>query len=99
MEKMILAIKERIEECKASRSMFTMPSLNGYTVSEEELQCSGSVLHHCVHTVSLPDGRTIRVDYQSKDKCKTFSVEPDRSCIQVVCSDHSNDFSDSWDEK
>lgn len=99
MEKIIRAIKERVAECKSAGSPFVMPDLSGCTISEHELPCSGAVLSHCMFTMVLPDGRSVTIDYQSKDKSKTFSVLPDRSCIRIECSDHSYDFSDSWDEK
>lgn len=99
MENVIAAISERVEECKRSGAMFTMPALDGCSVSKQELPCLGATLSHYVFTVQLPDGRTICIDYQSKDKSKTFSIVPDRSCVRVECSDHSNDFSDAWDEK
>lgn len=99
MDIIIAAIKERIEGCKATGSMFTMPKIEGCTVEEHEGQTSGSTLVHSEFVLRLPDGRSIRVDYQSKDKSHSFQVVPDRSCIKVECSDHSNDFSDSWEEK
>lgn len=41
----------------------------------------------------------VRIDYQSKDKSKTFSNVPDVSVIRVTCSNHNLDFSDSWEER
>ena len=99
MDRVIAAIKERIEECKAKGSMFTMPRIEGCTVEEHEGQTSGSTLVHTEFVLLLPDGRSIQVDYQSKDKSHSFSVVPDMSCIRVECSDHSNDFTDSWEER
>lgn len=99
IEKVIQSIRSRIEECRSTGDMFTMPVLSGCTISKHELPCLGAALSHCMFTVVLPDGRSVTIDYQSKDKSKTFSVVPDRSCIRIECSDHSNDFSDSWDEK
>ena len=98
MDVIIAAIKERIEECKAAGSMFTMPKIEGCTVEKHEGQTSGLTLAHSIYVLRLPDGRSIQVDYQSKDKSHSFQVVPDRSCIKVECSDHSNDFSDSWKE-
>ena len=98
MDKVIAAIKERIEECKATGSTFTMPRIEGCTVEEREGQTSGSTLVHSEFSLRLPDGRSIQVDYQSKDKSHSFRVLPDRSCIKVECSDHSNNFTDAWEE-
>lgn len=98
MDSVIAAIKARIEECKAKGKMFTMPKIEDCTIEEREWQTSGSTLVHAEFVLRLSDGRFIQVDYQSKDKSRTFSIVPDRSCIKVECSDHSNDFTDSWEE-
>ena len=98
MDSVIAAIKACIEECKATGKMFTIPKIEDCTVEEREEPTSGSTPVHTVFVLRLPDGRSIQVDYQSKDKSHSFSVVPDRSCIMVDCSDHSNDFTDSWDE-
>ena len=99
MDRVIAAIKARIEECKANGKMFTMPMIEDCIVEEREGQTSGSTLVHTEFVLRLSDGRSIQVDYQSKDKCHSFRVAPDRSCIKVECSDHSNDFTDSWEER
>ena len=99
MDRVIAAIKERIEECKATGSTFTMPRIDGCTVEEHEGHTSGATLSRSEFVLLLPDGRSIQVDYQSKDKSHSFSVVPDVSCIKVECSDHSNDFTDSWEER
>ena len=99
MDSVIAAIKARIEECKATGKMFTMPMIEDCTIEEREESTSRSTLYHSEFVVRLSDGRSIQVDYQSKDKCHSFRVAPDRSCIKVECSDHSNDFTDSWEER
>ena len=99
MDRIIAAIKERIEECKSAGNMFTMPQIEGCTVEEYESQTSGSTLAHMEFVLLLPDGRSVRIDYQSKDRSHSFSVVPDKSFIKVECSDCSNDFTDSWDER
>ena len=99
MDRVIAAIKERIEKCKATGSEFTMPKIEGCTVEEREGQTSGSTHTHSEFVLLLSDGRSVQVDYQSKDRSHSFRVVPDRSCIKVECSDHSNDFTDSWEER
>ena len=98
MDSVIAAIKARIAECKTKGEMFTMPKIEDCTIEERERPTSGSTLYHSEFALRFSDGRSIQVDYQSKDKSHSFSVVPDRSCIMVDCSDHSNDFTDSWDE-
>lgn len=49
--------------------------------------------------INFPDGEYIHIDYHSKDKCRTFQINPDRSVILVKCSLPELDFTCSWDEK
>lgn len=95
----ISAIKKRIEECKATGGMFTMPEIEGCTVEECDEDTSGSTVWHSKYILRFPDGRSIHADYQSKDRSGAFNNVKGRSCITVECSDHSNDFSDSWEER
>ena len=98
MDSVIAAIKARIEECKAKGKMFAMPKIEDCTVEQHEGQTSGFTPVHTEFVLRLSDGRFIQVDYQSKDKSHSFRVVHDMSCIKVECSDHSNDFTDSWEE-
>ena len=99
MDRVIAAIKACIEECKSKGKIFTMPEIDDCAVEKYERSALGSTLIHTEFVVHLQDGRSIQVDYQSKDKSHSFNVVPDRSCIMVKCSDHTNDFTDSWDER
>lgn len=98
MEKIIDIIKARIEECKETGEMFSLPRIDGGRVIDRELPCDGTTLLHTEYEIAAPDGGTITIDYQSKDKCRSFQVNPDRSYIEVKCSDPQYDFTDSWDE-
>lgn len=101
MDEILDAIKARIEECKSSGDSFTMPVLDrdDVTVERNKLEPSGSVLFHEEYKITLPDGSWITIDSQSKDKCRTFQVNPDRSYVTVKCSDPSKDFIDAWNER
>lgn len=48
--------------------------------------------------LEMSDGRTVRIDFRSKDGSNLCHYERERSYIKVECSDHSNDFTDSWEE-
>lgn len=98
MEEIIKKIKEKIEECKKAGDMFNLPALSDdIVVEKKELGPLGALYHDEYHIV-LPDGQTIDIDYQSKDKCKAYVIRPDRSYITVKCSDAVYNFSDAWDE-
>lgn len=100
MDEILSAIKAKIEECKKSGDTFTMPTIDrdGVAVERNKLEPSGSVLFHEEYKIILPDGAWITIDSQSKDKCRTFQINPDRSYVIVKCSDPSKDFADGWDE-
>lgn len=99
MDKIISAIKERIEECKATGVAFAMPVVDGCAVKECVLPNSGAMTRHREYVLSLKDGRSVRIDCQSKDKSHTYHYAREMSYIKVECSDPDNDFSDSWEEK
>ena len=94
MDGIIAAIKERIEGCKRTGIEFEMPEVEGCSVKK----CEGASPRHKTFVLELPDGRTIRVDSRSKDGSDLNHYELERSYVTVECSDHSNDFSDSWEE-
>ena len=95
MDEAISAIKKRIEECKAKGVDFIdMPVVEGCIVRE----CETPTPRHSTFVLELPDGRTIRIDSRSKDGSDLNHYELERSFVKVECSDHSNDFTASWEE-
>lgn len=98
MKEIIDAIRAKVEECKETADMFFMPHIDGVKVIERDLPNGGGTLYHKEYKIALDDGGTITIDYRSKDKCRTFQLNPDRSYIEVTCSDPQYDFKDSWDE-
>ena len=95
MDRIVGAIKKRIEECKAKGIEFKMPVVEGCVVRKFEMPTH----RHSTFVLELPDGRTIRIDSRSKDGSDLCHYERERSYLKVECSDHSNDFTDSWEEK
>lgn len=91
----ISVVKKCIEECKAKGIEFEMPDVEGCVVRKYE----ATTPRHSTFVLELPDGRTIRIDSRSKDGSDLCHYEQERSYIKVECSDHSNDFTDSWEEK
>ena len=72
-----------------------MPDVEGCVVKK----CKAETPRHLTFVLGLLDGRTIRIDSRSKDGSDLCYYERERSCVTVECSDHSNDFTDSWEEK
>lgn len=101
MKEVIELIKAKINECKTQGDTFGMPIIDrdDVHVERKDLETGGGTLLHKEYNVNLDGGEWITVDYQSKDKCRTFQINPDRSYVDVKCSDPTMDFIDAWDEK
>lgn len=100
IEQIINIIKVRIAECKGTGDMFELPQIeiDGVTVKKESLKGDGATLYHDVYGIELPNGESIHIDYRSKDQCRSYQVRPDRSKIEITCSNQDLNFNDAWDE-
>lgn len=100
MKKVIEIIKEAVSKCETKKDMFKMPSIDrdDVKVVETELEPTGSSLYRCEYTISFDNGEWIKIEYASKDKCRSFQISPDRSVIEVTSSDPSMNFTYGWDE-
>lgn len=101
MNRVIATIKRSISECKKKGYMFNMPSLNrdDVKITAKELESKGSSLYRYEYQIDFASGDWIHIEYASKDKSRPFQNNPDRSIIEVTCSDSSLNFIDAWDEK
>lgn len=79
--------------------MFDLPEITNAKVEINDLPNERTDLFHREYKINLADGEFIHIDYHSKDKCRSFQVNPDRSVIFVKCSRPELDFGTSWDEK
>lgn len=100
------AILTRIEECEQKRRMFIMPNVDAsqYKIQHTEIPSTGSVITSDEWTISK-GSESLHIRYESKDKCRTFQVKPDRSVIvikgQIMYGDtlKSINYSYGWDEQ
>ena len=101
MKQVIEQIKAAIAECEAKGKMFNLPSLNRTDVKVNRIDTGshGSVLTSDEYNIVFDNGDWIKIIYESKDKDRTFQINPDRSVVTVTCSDPSLNFTDGWDEK
>lgn len=95
----IKSIKEQISQCEQTGDMFDLPKITKAKVEVNDLPNEGADLFHREYKINLADEESIHIDYHSKDKCRSFQVNPDRSVISVKCSRPGLDFRTSWDEK
>ena len=100
MEAIFELIKERIAACAKKGSMFTLPlEVEQYITYHEDVESTGSILTG--DTWRLEKGeKWLEIEYSSKDKCRVFQVNPDRSYISIRGNiPQEVSYSDSWDEK
>lgn len=101
MQQVINIIKQTIKHCKNNGKMFHLPSLgrNDLTESRTTNNTDNTILYSETYEIKFNNGDWIKIIYESKDKCHTFQINPDKSVIRVTCSDSSFDFNDAWEEK
>lgn len=101
MKQIIELIKKAVAECKADGDMFKMPDLERPEVKviETEHTSHGAVLYSEEYRIEFPSGEWVLVEYESRDQCRPFQINPDRSVIHVTSSDSSLGFNDAWEEK
>lgn len=100
MKAILELIKERIAICAKNGDMFDLPlEVEQYVTHHEDIKSTNLILKGDLWRLEK-GGEWIEIEYCSKDKCRVFQVNPDRSYISIkgyVLQDIS--FSTSWDEK
>lgn len=99
IQEVMQIIKEQILQCERDGEMFDLPKIDNTKVEINDLPNEGADLLHREYKIDFPNNEYIHIDYHSKDKCRTFQINPDRSVILVECSLPELDFTYSWDEK
>lgn len=99
MEEILEIIKEKANLCEKEQKMFVLPiEAELYIVKHEEIQPSGSILIGDFWRLEKDD-EWLEVKYISKDKCRTFQINPDRSCLTINGVISKKIFySNAWDE-
>lgn len=101
MEQVIEILKQTVADCMQKGEMFRFPRLNrnDVNVTSKEVETHGSVIFSEEYKIEFDNGEWINIEYESKDKDRTFQINPDRSIIYVTCSNSSLNFTDAWDER
>ena len=100
MKEIFELIKDKIDTCVKNGDMFALPSeVEKYVTSHEDIKPTGSIL--AGDFWRLEEGENwLEIEYCSKDKCRVFQVNPDRSYISIKGNiPQEVSYSDSWDEK
>ena len=105
MESIFNKIIKQIEDCENEGKMFDLPSFTDSTLDfkHSEVEPKGSILTGDEWHISKGD-EYLDIEYVSKDKCRTFQINPDRSVITIkgrIFKDGkltNVDYTKVWDE-
>lgn len=97
-------IKLSALECAQHGEIFSVPSMpEGVNCVTEEIKPNGSTLWGQKYKITFLTKEYIIGEARSKDKCRTFQVNPDRSEISFVAYNADGieigRYVDAWDEK
>lgn len=100
MEKIFDIIKERACLCEKNGNMFTLPEeAKPYVVKHEEIEPTGSILTGDFWRLEKGEN-WLEIEYMSKDKCRTFQINPDRSILVIKGAvPQKISLSFGWDER
>lgn len=101
MEKIFEEIIAKVLDCENKKDMFSLPTLSDCQITETDNPTNGSVLCSTSYNILKGTDR-IEILYESKDKCRTFQLNPDRSYISMqlyINGAQTKAYSNSWDEK
>jgi len=94
-------IKKKIDDCAAAQEIFSPPHSDDYELIETDHGAEGSTLTHDSY-VYKKDNISISIDYQTKDKCRTFQVKPDMNLIGATLSidgTQVDSYSKAWEDR
>lgn len=105
MESIFNKIIKQIVDCENEGRMFVLPSFTdaSLVINHSEVEPTGSILTGDEWRMSKGD-EYLDIVYVSKDKCRTFQNNPDRSVITIkgrVYKDEiltNVDYTNGWDE-
>jgi hypothetical protein len=101
MERIFYDIIAIVVNCENNKDVFSLPILSDCQFTEKENPKNGSV--KCSKSYKICKGKDrIEILYESKDKCSTFQINPDRSTISMrlfINRQETKMYSNSWDEK
>ena len=95
-------IVEETEKYSKEKESFILPSFPDCKIIEEDYSSGGATLYGKRYEISNEHGKII-VTYESKDKCRTFQVNPDMNIVTVQHYDSIgnivSNYSQSWEDK
>jgi hypothetical protein len=99
MKELFNKIVEVKEKSSNEKESFILPSFHDCKIVEEDYSSGGATLYGKRYEISNNQSKII-VTYESKDKCKTFQINPDMNIVKITHYDSKgnivSDFSQSW---
>lgn len=94
-------IVKKTNECEERQDMFTLPHIESFKIVKKENPTGGATLLSTTYIIG-DETENITVDYESKDKCRTFQVNPDRNIVKILWKKDGkliDSFNTAWDDK
>lgn len=91
----------RVKECSEKQDMFVLPSTNNYEIEESEFSSVGATLFGKKYIIKNGEENII-VTYETKDKCRTFQINPDLNIVKVSWikgTESVDSYNESWSDK
>lgn len=102
MKEIFDKIVDKTEQCSKQKRSFALPSLPDCNIVESEYSSGGATLYGKCYEVSNGQGKIV-VTYESKDKCRTFQINPDMNIVEVKHYDLTGNivssYSQAWEDK
>ncbi len=101
MKKVFEDIVDKTKKCEENQDMFSLPHIDNYKIVEIENKTGGATLLSRTYIIGN-ETENITVDYESKDKCRTFQVNPDRNIVIISWKKEGeviDSFNTAWDDK
>jgi len=101
MEKVFNDIVDKTKKCEKNQEMFSLPHIEDFKILIKDNETSGATLTSCTFNIG-DENEKITVDYETKDKCRTFQPNPDRNIVKILWQKDGktiNSFITAWDDK
>tara|TARA_R100000935_G_C2835771_1_gene167983 strand:+ start:1418 stop:1726 length:309 start_codon:yes stop_codon:yes gene_type:complete len=101
MKELYDKIVNQIKECSKEQDMFILPSIDDFETEESPYSTGGATLFGKKYVIKNNEENII-VTYETKDKCRTFQVNPDLNIVTVEWSNGNESiesYKESWSDK
>lgn len=101
MEVLYRTIIEVTKNAANTKESFFLPSTDDFNIKKSDYASGGATIYGEKYLIG-DENENIVVTYESKDKCKTFQINPDLNIVTVTWKKNNivmETFSESWEDK